>query len=363
MRRGIRAMTGPTSRALLGVGVSSVFVVLFLRNTDFGGVADAFTDANVVLILIALAIFFAGIYFRAVRWHYLLRALEPVPPRKLLPIMAIGFGVNNILPLRTGEVVRAHVLHRRHGISRPAGLASVFVARVFDGMMLTAFLCVGVAAGLVGLIDYPGDLFLGVMAFMVFGVSAAFVLLYAIATRPDAAERVVRGLMERIPFMRRRSSGWVTSVAEGFSALRDRRLLLAGVWTSAVAWGLEALMYFLVGEAFGLGLAFPVYLLVAAAANIIIAAPSSAGGVGPFEWATKEVLLIYLLADNAEEVAIAYAASLHGLVLIPIALVGLFFLWLYNVPVGRLARGQEPAQPAAEGQQEPPRPAQPQRAR
>ena len=63
---------------------------------------------------------------------------------------------------------------------------------------------------------------------------------------------------------------------------------------------------------------------------------STSGGVGPFEWATKQVLLIYVAGENAEEVAIAYAASLHGLVLIPIALIGLSFLWVFHIPLRRL---------------------------
>ena len=100
-------------------------------------------------------------------------------------------------------------------------------------------------------------------------------------------------------------------------------------------------MYYLVGEAFGLGLPFPVYLLIAAAANIIITAPTTSGGVGPFEWATKEVLLIYAAGSGAEESAIAFAASLHGLVLLPIALVGLLFLWIYQIPLWRLGSESE----------------------
>ena len=62
--------------------------------------------------------------------------------------------------------------------------------------------------------------------------------------------------------------------------------------------------------------------------------------MGPFEWAAKEVVLIYLVAENAEETAIAYAAALHGLVLIPITLLGLAILWYYHVPAGRLIRGK-----------------------
>jgi uncharacterized protein (TIRG00374 family) len=348
-------LTHPFVRTTAGFAVSAVFIVLFLRNTDFSGVADAFTNADVPLIVAALGVYFVGIYFRAVRWSYLMAPIKRVAPHKLFPIVAIGFGVNNVLPFRAGEVVRAHVLHERHGISRAAGLSSIFMVRVFDGMMLTIFLAVGVGASLINFegMPYAGDLLLGVMAFLVFGVAAAFVLIYAIATRPDGAERTVRRTMNAIPGLRKRGTGWVQSVIDGFGSAKDPRLLLAGIWTSAVAWGLEAFMYFLVGEAFGLDQPFPVYLLIAAGANIILTAPSTAGGVGPFEWAAKEVLLIYLVVEGAEEVAIAYAASLHGLVLIPIALLGLSFLWWFHVPIGRIARGGETSENESQAEPQP----------
>lgn len=339
-----RHLAGRTARTILGIAISSVFIVLFLRNTDFSGVADAFREADVVLILVAIAVYFAGLYARAIRWHYLLRHIKPIAPHRLFPIIAIGFGTNNVLPFRAGEVVRAHTLYRRHGIPRAAGLSSIFMTRVYDGLMLTVFLSVGVAASLVSFegMDYAGDVLLAAMAFLVFGVSAAFLLLRYIALHPERAASVVRRLFALLPILRHRKLDWLDTLIQGLVSTAHRDLMIGALWTSALAWGLESFMYFLVGEAFGLNLPFPVYLLVAAAANIIITAPSTSGGVGPFEWATKEVLLIYLVGANAEELAIAYAASLHGLVLIPIALVGLFFLWLFQVPLRRLANHDTP---------------------
>ena len=341
MRTWRSRLTGGPARALLGVGISGLFAFLFLRDTDFGAVADAFRDADVGLILLALAAFFAGTWFRALRWHYLLRPIARASPRQLYPIMAVGYAGNNILPFRMGEIVRAHTLYQRLGVRRTAGLSNVFLERVMDGVMLTLFLIVGVAASVVGFegMGYAGDVLTAAMAFLVFGVSVAVGGLYLIGRRPEQAEAaLVRGVC-RIPFLRAHGAEWVGGLVDGVRPAGDRSVLLAALWTSALAWGLEALMYFLVGEAFGLDQPFPVYLLVAAAANVIITAPATSGGVGPFEWAAKEVVLIYLVAENAEETAIAYAASLHGLVLIPITLLGLAFLWSYQVPLGRLMRG------------------------
>ena len=265
--------------------------------------------------------------------------------------MAVGYAANNILPLRGGEILRAHTLYRQFGVGHTAGLANVFLERVLDGVMLTIFLILGVAASFVGMggMEYAGDVLLAAMAFLVLGVSIAVGALYAIARHPARAEEILVRRLRRVPILRRHDATWVSGLIEGVRPAGDRALLTAAFFASAAAWGMEALMYFLVGEAFDLDLPLPVYLLVAAAANVIISAPSTSGGVGPFEWAAKEVVLIYLVGAHAQESAIAYAAALHGLVLVPITLLGLAFLWNYHLPVRRLLRGGATSEEAEAG--------------
>ena len=332
-------VTGSGTRLALGLGGSTAFLVLFLRNADFHQVGRAFTEVSAWWIGPALIVYFAGIAARAWRWHWLLLHIEQIPWWRLFPIVAIGFGVNNVLPLRAGELVRAHVLYQRHGISRLTGLSSIFMTRVYDGLMLTCFLVIGVIASLVGLwgMSDAGDELTGAMAFLVFGITGAFLVFGAIARRPDDAERLIGRVLMRLPGQSDREWTWLQPLITGMSAQANRRQVSGALVASLIAWALEAVMYWMVGQAFNLGVPFPVYLLVAAAANLLITAPSTAGGVGPFEWAAKATLLIWLPtlgtvgAQGAEATAVAFAAILHGLVIIPISLVGLLFLWFFQV--------------------------------
>ena len=330
---------GRPLRLALGLGGSTAFLVLFLRNADWDQIGRAFTDVSAWWMAPALAVYFAGIAARAWRWHWLLLHIQDVAWWRLFPIVAIGFGVNNVLPLRAGEFVRAHVLYQRHGISRLSGLSSIFMTRVYDGLMLTAFLVVGVVAsiaGFWGMTDAGAEL-TAAMAFLVFGISGAFLVFGAIARRPQRAESLIGGLLRRLPRQSEREWSWLSPLIAGMTAQANRRQVAGALAASLVAWSLEALMYWMVGQAFNLGLPFAVYLLVAAAANLLITAPSTAGGVGPFEWAAKATLLIWLPtlgsveAGAAESTAVAYAALLHALVIVPISLTGLLCLWIIQV--------------------------------
>lgn len=331
--------TGSAARLALGLGGSSAFLVLFLRNADFHQVGRAFTEVSAWWIGPALVVYFAGIAARAWRWHWLLLHIQSIAWWRLFPIVAIGFGVNNVLPLRAGELVRAHVLYQRHDISRLSGLSSIFMTRVYDGLMLTFFLVIGVIASLVGFegMNDAGDELTAAMAFLVFGITGAFLVFGAIARRPEEAQRIIGRVLSRFPGQAEREWTWLPPLITGMSGQANRRQVIGALIASLIAWALEALMYWMVGQAFNLGLPFPVYLLVAAAANLLITAPSTAGGVGPFEWATKATLLIWLPtlgmlgSQDAESTAVAFAAILHGLVIIPISLVGLIFLWIFQV--------------------------------
>ncbi len=341
--------TGSVARLALGLGSSTAFLALFLRNANFDQVGRAFTEVSAWWIGPALVVYFAGIAARAWRWHWLLLHIQHIAWWRLFPIVAIGFGVNNVLPLRAGELVRAHMLYQRHDISRLSGLSSIFMTRVYDGLMLTCFLVIGVIASLVGFqgMNDAGDELTAAMAFLVFGIIGAFLVFGAIARHPADAERIIGKMLSRLPGQSDREWGWLSPLIAGMAAQANRRQVIGALIASLIAWGLEALMYWMVGQAFNLGLPFAVYLLVAAAANLLITAPSTAGGVGPFEWATKATLLIWLPtlgtvgAQGAESTAVAFAAILHALVLIPISLVGLSCLWFFQIaPRRRAASGE-----------------------
>jgi hypothetical protein len=87
--------------------------------------------------------------------------------------------------------------------------------------------------------------------------------------------------------------------------------------------------------------------MVAAAANLAITLPSTSGGIGPFELLAKETLT-FLGVGSA--VAGAYAVALHGLLLLPVIVAGLIFLWAINLSFGRTLGGvsSEPVAALAE---------------
>ena len=94
-------------------------------------------------LLPALAVYFAGVWIRAVRWGVLLSPLRRgIHPYSLFKVLVIGYMGNDILPARLGDVIRVYVLSRRESVTKSATLATILVERIFDGLTMIGFLAV-----------------------------------------------------------------------------------------------------------------------------------------------------------------------------------------------------------------------------
>jgi len=136
-------------RWLIGIVVSVFFLwVAFRQVSDVGHLAEALGSANYLWLAPAVALYLLGLLVRSLRWHILLLPIARIPTASLFGILSIGFLVNNVLPARLGEIARAILVGRRHGISRSAALATIVVERIFDGVVMLLFL--GVASATAG---------------------------------------------------------------------------------------------------------------------------------------------------------------------------------------------------------------------
>src|SRR5512133_1858171 len=123
----------------LGVLISIVFIWLALRGLRLDEFWDSVKQANYIWLLPGIAVYFVGVWVRAWRWHYLLGTIKKIPTQTMFPVTTIGYMGNNIYPARAGEVLRAVILKRREGVPVSASLATIIVERIFDGVVMLAF--------------------------------------------------------------------------------------------------------------------------------------------------------------------------------------------------------------------------------
>ncbi|HCU99811.1 MAG: hypothetical protein CL897_06680 [Dehalococcoidia bacterium] len=310
--------------------VGILLIVLFLLVTDLSEVADAFREASYWYVAPAIVVLFLSFFLRCYRLSILMRPVVAISPRRLFSYSIIGYMANNLLPARAGELVRAYVLGERERVSIMGTLGTIAVERLFDGCVLVLMLFT--AGAIVGFGDSRLQA-IAIAAASLFSVS--LVVFYWLTFREERAHRVAEFLLERFPGkLAERLRPHVRSIVGALRSVHDWRSVILVSLFSILGWTVEAGAYAIVGLAFGIKVSFAHYVLLLAAANLSIIVPTFFGGTGPFEWAAK---LVMVNAGLAGGLAAAYAIVAHAVVVAPATIVGLVLLWIFGIPIARLA--------------------------
>jgi glycosyltransferase 2 family protein len=328
----------------IGITISVILILLFVRSTPVGDMKRAFEDANPWIALASLPVYFLGLWVRTIRWQYLLRPVKRVTTLRLYPVVIIGLMANNLIPARAGELARAYVLGERERVSKTAAFGTIAVDRIFDGvtliplMLIVAAFAGGDASFPVGFhksLNFAG---LGIVMAVLFGVAIAVLFYMALSERGrDLLHRLVlRFAPRRVKPM---VEGLLHSFFDGLGALRSPIDLGVAWLMSLISWSLEATMYYIVARAFGIDEPFYVFLLLTAAANLAIAIVASQGGIGPFEIVVSRTIVAFGASVNSAD-ANAYALGLHAILLIPVVAIGLALMWSMNLTFGAMLRGE-----------------------
>ena len=72
--------------------------------------------ASIWWLIPGVAVYFAAVWARTWRWHYMLRHIKVISLRRLFPVVVIGYMGNNVYPARAGEVLRSYILKRRENV-------------------------------------------------------------------------------------------------------------------------------------------------------------------------------------------------------------------------------------------------------
>lgn len=310
---------------ILGVFLSLFFLWLALRGLHLQDFWQTLQTADYRWLVPGVLVYFLAVILRAWRWHYLLGPLKSIPTRQLFPITAIGYMGNNVYPARAGEVLRAVILKRRFGVSISASLATILVERVFDGMVMLAFVFFNLPeltrlthdSGLVGNIQQVA--LGGTLLFV--GALVAFLLL---AMFPQRTMQFAEKFLGYFPAkIRQKFLPLVERFLTGLVSLRSPFHVLMIFLTSTGIWLLETGKYWFVMYAFPFRVSFFALMLMNGIVNLATTIPSAPGYVGTFDAPGIAVLRAY---GVEQALAAGYTLVLHVALWLPITLLGAFYL-------------------------------------
>ena len=323
-------------RGAIGLALTATLLWVAFRDVRWVEVWQVLRKANVGLAILSIVVATSIFPLRAIRWRPILGPIAPdLPFGPLWRATAIGMMANNVLFARAGELVRAFMLSRETSVPFSASFASLVVDRVFDGVVIIGLMLLAMfnssfpssteVAGQ-SVSNWAGG---GVVTLVV--ITAA---LYAIVFLPDRLIGLYEMLVRRVaPRFEERGRVMLRSFADGLSVLRHpARFLSVFAWTAA-HWLTNALAFWIMFQAFDIAASFWAALFLQGLIVFLVALPSTPGFFGPWEFGAVAGLTLYGVDQT---VGAAWAIAFHVLSLIPITIIGIYYLLRSGMKLGEL---------------------------
>lgn len=322
-----------TAQVIIGLVISLFALGLAFRGADPVQLANALRKANYFYLVPALGLIWLGLVARALSWRVILGGA--VPFRRVYDVMNEGYLLNNLLPLRLGELGRAYLISRTTRLTASQALSSIVVERVIDLLMLVlllaAFLPLVTGLGVARRVA-AGAAFLGVVGLLA---------LLTLARNPDLVHRIARDRLARWRWPRLRAERWerrIMSFLDGLSVLRDgRRALQAALW-SGLAWVCSGLAAWLLLLGFVPEARPTMGFFVLTTVGLGNAIPSAPASAGVFEAVIVLALGLFAVERN---VALSFALVFHLVHIGLVTLLGSLALANEGETLSQLARSAQ----------------------
>jgi uncharacterized protein (TIRG00374 family) len=310
MRKGL--VIKRVAYGVIGLTLGAVFLYLALRNIDAQEIKAVIQRLERSWLIFGVAIYMASIAVRCVRWGLLLRTNGLVKWRHVTEALLAGFAANYLLPARIGELFRADYAMRLFHMSRFTSLGTIFVERVFDGMILVCglWISLGILSLSASTMPLPHwAIAVGVAASVLFGLA----LIFAVFSR-----RIDLRKFGLSPFFADR---W-DKMRDGISSV-TRGQTGTVVLCSLGIWILEAIALGSVVRAFGTTLTMPQTVTLVGLGSLSTLVPTAPGFLGTYQFVFGQVFLLF---GHSESTGVVVATAVQLFFFGSVTILGIFVL-------------------------------------
>ena len=289
--------------------ITIVFIIFLTKTIDVRESLEHFTGIHILPLIAAFFLYIIQYFFLALRWRLLTHETIGVLP--FIYVTAIHTMTNNLMPMRTGEVMYPLLLKRYFNIGFGDSTATLIYARIFDILAMGIFVLVALVFGWDRLhISFEG---LGGEPFRflmyVFLLLLIIVILYSVFSRLTREEKKAgEGSLLGMLKSGLDSLGRGMKRVEIFKVSLELMLLSLAVFWARYAFFMYALMVF------GISVTFLEAVLMASLP--IVAAVIPAQGIGGYGTIETGWVLGFLLVGLSKEMALMAGFGIHTMYLI-----------------------------------------------
>ncbi|CAN7670159.1 lysylphosphatidylglycerol synthase transmembrane domain-containing protein [Variovorax sp. LjRoot84] len=291
----------------VGIAVSLACLGFIVQKVDLEEVRRALLRFDLRYLALGVLCLAFGYVIRILRWSKMLNAVGAhVRFRECAAPFLGSIAINNVLPLRLGDVVRALVFPISIGVPRSMSTSSLIMERLVDLMTLILWLALSLALSVQ--LETPAWLKETAVTLAVAGCLA---LLLAFAFSGAIARQLSSSTKRPIQA--------IVVLLQGFDAMTRPRVMAMLFGLSLLVWLGEAGLFYNLLLGFGFEATPSAAIVIMAIATLATLVPSSPGYVGPFHLAAFAG--ISLLGGTNEQAA-SFAVLSHLGLWVPTTLAG-----------------------------------------
>ena len=288
------------SRWLPGIVISAVALWLVLRSVTWQDVGKALTEINPLTLVLVIGIYIVAMCLRAMCWRTILQ--NRVVLLRAFFVMNEGYLLNNLFPLRIGELGRALILGRSSGLGFFQVLSTIVVERSYD-LAIAASLLLGTLPMVLEM-EWERSLAWTILAL----VAAGLVGLYALARYRQPFLKWAAKASGRFTFVQQWVLPKVSAILDGFAVLTRPGAFVISFVLMAASWLLAIMEEYLILKEMVPTASFWWLAFVLVVSALGAGVPSVAGAIGVYEAAVVGALSL-LGVDPAK--GLAFALIIH----------------------------------------------------
>jgi uncharacterized membrane protein YbhN (UPF0104 family) len=276
-------------------------------------------------------------FFQGWRWSMLLTPLAAVPFWRSVRAIYVGLFANEVLPFRTGEIIRCYLQARWSGLPFSVTLSSALIERIFDGIWLV--ICLVAALRMAPLL--PKQLVNG-------GTTLALAILVGAALLGAAMfwkESTYKALENRKHLRK------VGILLEDLHIIGHSRYLYFSAIASLPYLLMQVLPVWGLGKAYDVDLSLKQAFIVMVVLRFSSVVPQAPGNLGLFQAAAVVALTAIGIQSS---VAKEFSVVLWAVVTLPLLITGFIALLITGAKLGKLHQEARESMPPAPSPLRPP---------
>ncbi len=280
---------------ICSVGLYAIFLIF----SDISLFITKFQDFNTNNLLFIIPLVVTSYFIRGLRWNFLLRSSQiKIGMKESIGIFLSGmaFGVT---PAKIGEIVKSHILKKKHSQPLSKTTPIVFIERYYDLVGIIIILLIGMW-------------FIELEKILIIALFVIALSLMILSQQRSIFEKILEKI-SRLPILKKYAKNILLSY-DTVSSLLKPKIYVKSISYSIAAWTTESLAVFFIFDGFRINLEIPVVAFIFTSSTLLGGISLIPGGIGIAEGG----MLALLLLNNID-----YTTSFSSVLLVRI-----MTLWL-----------------------------------